>query len=82
MKLNIFSTTQSFEYEINYLEVDTSIGNFVILEGHAPLLLLLSSGKPIIFCQNDSPETFERLILANGGILKVTRSQATIIMNE
>ncbi|MBY0109663.1 MAG: hypothetical protein K2X90_00980 [Candidatus Babeliaceae bacterium] len=82
MKLNIFSTTRVLEYDISYLEVDTSVGNFVILEGHAPLLLLLSSGKPIIFCKKDSTETFEQLIPAHGGILKVTRWQATIIMNE
>ncbi len=82
MKLTIFSSTQSQEYDMSYLEVETSVGNFVILEGHAPLLLLLSVGKPIIFCQKDTPETFERLPLAHGGILKITRTHATVIMNE
>ena len=82
MKLTIFSSTQSQEYDMSYLEVETSVGNFVILEGHAPLLLLLSPGKPIIFCQKDTPETFERLPISYGGILKVTRTQATLLMNE
>jgi F0F1-type ATP synthase epsilon subunit len=82
MKLTIFSSTQSHEYNMSYLEVETSVGNFVILEGHAPTLLMLSPGKPVIFCQKDSPETFERLPLAHGGILKVTRTEATLIINE
>ncbi len=82
MKLIIFSSTQSHEYQASYLEVETSAGNFVILEGHSPLLLLLSVDRPIIFCQKDTPETFERLTLKHGGILKVERSQATIISNE
>lgn len=82
MKLTIFSSAQSQEYDMSYLEVETSVGNFVILEGHEPLLLLLSCDKPIIFCQKDTPETFERLPLAKGGILKVTRAQATIFINE
>jgi F0F1-type ATP synthase epsilon subunit len=82
MKLNIFSSTESHEYDINYLEVETSVGNFVILEGHEPLLLLLSADKPIIFCQKDAPETFERFPLNYGGILKVTRTHATLIVNE
>ncbi len=82
MKLAIFSSTQSHEYDMSYLEVETSVGNFVILEGHAPILLLLSAGKPVVFCQKDAPETFERFPLLHGGILKVTRTHATIIMNE
>jgi F0F1-type ATP synthase epsilon subunit len=81
MKLTIFSSTQSQEYDINYLEVDTLVGNFVILEGHEPLVLLLPPGKPIIFCQKDTPDAFERLPLPDGGILKVTRTQSTLIIN-
>lgn len=81
MKLTISSSTESREYDIAYLEVETSVGNFVILPGHAPLLLILQADKPIIFCRSESPESFEKELLKNGGILKVNRSEATLIIN-
>ena len=82
MRLKIYSPTQQQEYEIVYLEVETSMGNFVILEGHAPLILMLTAGRPVTFCQQATPESFERFAATHGGILKVTRTDATLILND
>lgn len=82
MKLTIFSSTQTQEYNINYLEVETSAGNFVILEGHAPIVLLLKPQQPIIFSRTNASDSQEKQTIPHGGILKVTRTDATVIINE
>ncbi len=82
MKLTIFSSTQTQKYDINYLEVETSAGNFVILDGHAPLLLFLKPQQPIIFSRTHAPDSKEKQTLVHGGILKITRTGATVITNE
>jgi F0F1-type ATP synthase epsilon subunit len=82
MKLTIYSSTQTQEYDIHYLEVETSAGNFVILEGHAPLVLVLKPLQPLIFSRTTSPESHEKQQLPHGGLLKVTRTDITLIINE
>lgn len=82
MKLTILSSTESYQYDVSYLEVETSVGNFVILEGHAPLLLLIAPKKPVTYCTFENPESLERLTAMHGGILQVNRSQATLILNQ
>ncbi len=79
MKLLIFSSIATREYDITYLEVETSVGNFVILEGHAPLLLILKAQEPIIFSRITSPESHEKEILPHGGILKVERDIVRLV---
>lgn len=82
MKFSIFSLSRSQELDITYLEVETTIGNFVFLEGHAPILLLLKPQEPIIFSTTKSPDSREKQFLKNGGILRIINQEAILIISE
>ena len=47
MKLTLVSTTNKQSFEVAWLEVNSSAGNFVMQRGHAPMILLLTSHQPI-----------------------------------
>lgn len=64
-------------FDVAWLEVNTAEGNFVMQRGHAPMILILSPNKPLIYClQNGSEES----TTIPGGILHITREQATVIV--
>ncbi len=64
--------------EIAWLEVDTPDGNFVIQPGHAPVLLILAPGKPVT-CMLKSGR--QEIIEASGGIVHITRTTATLLLD-
>ncbi len=82
MKFSIFTLSQSQELDITNLEVETTVGNFVFLEGHAPILLLLKPQEPIIFSTTKSPDSREKQFLKSGGILRITHQEIILITNE
>ncbi len=79
MKFSLLGPDLKNSYEILWLEVETSLGNFVIQDGHAPLLLILKPNQEIIFSFYDG--TIEKQMIP-GGILEITRSDATLLLNE
>jgi F0F1-type ATP synthase epsilon subunit len=80
MKLTLVSTTDKQTFEVAWLEVNSSVGNFVMQRGHAPMILLLASQQPIIYCLQNGKE--ESMLIEGGGILHITRQEATIILTS
>lgn len=79
MDLTVIGPTTKNTYSINWLEVETSLGNFVIQHGHAPMILLLLPNKDVtIFLTSGKVETFR----VDGGILEVNRHTALLITNK
>ncbi len=77
MKFFIVSLLDKKTFDIAWLEINTSIGNFVIQRGHAPMILILSPNKPLIYClQNGKEET----TTIPGGIVHINREQATVVL--
>jgi F0F1-type ATP synthase epsilon subunit len=79
MKLFLFGPDIKKNYEILWLEVEATVGNFVIQDGHAPLLLILKPDQEIIFSLHNG--IIEKYLIP-GGILEITRSDATLLLNE
>ena len=79
MKFSLIGPDLKKTYDILWLEVETSLGNFVIQSGHAPLILIVKPQHEIIFCLEN--ETVEKQIVP-GGILEITRTHATLLLNE
>lgn len=65
--------------DIAWLEVNTPVGNFVMQRGHAPMILVLSPNKPLIYCLQNGEQ--ESTTIA-GGILHITREQAMVILTQ
>ncbi|MCX5925500.1 MAG: hypothetical protein NT124_04390 [Candidatus Dependentiae bacterium] len=79
MELRIISPETQHTFTIVWLEAQTSHGSFIIQAGHAPIILLLTHDKPIVFMLKNG----KRQSMPIGrGILEVTRTVITIIMHE
>lgn len=79
MELKLVGPTESQSVQINWLEVQTQQGNFVIMPGHAPMVVLLAHNKEITMELKDGSTTLMTIV---GGILEVTRDSLTLILTH
>ena len=79
MKLLIISPFSELTFDIAWLEINTGIGNFVVQQGHAPIILTLTPNKDITFClTNGKQESF----VIKQGIAEITRTSAMLLLSE
>lgn len=71
MKLTLLKPFEKIELDIEWLEVESSAGNFVITPGHAPMILALKQNSPLVYQHSNG--TQERL-LVKSGMLEVSRT--------
>lgn len=79
MELKLIGPTSSQTMEINWLEVQTLHGNFVIKPGHAPMIVLLAPNKELSMELLDGSLT---LMTIAGGILEIQRTFITLILTH
>ena len=79
MELKIIRPTSSQTMNINWLEAQTDQGNFVVLPGHTPMVILLAPNKELSLELWDCTRT--QMSIA-GGILQVTRTSVTLIITH
>lgn len=79
MKLEIISPEQTESFNVAWIEINTPTGNFVIQQGHAPTILILSPEKLLNFCL-DSGKKESRMI--KRGIIEIGRDKATLLVNK
>jgi len=79
MKLRIISPQTDQTFDVAWVDVNTHVGNFVILKNHAPMLATISEGEEISFClQNGKQET----ITPEGGTVEVARKMVTLLLTK
>lgn len=79
MNFTVIGPTTKKLYSVNWIEVETSLGNFVIQHGHAPMMLVLLPNRDVtIFLTSGKVETFH----IYGGLLEIDRERALLIINE
>lgn len=78
MKLDIMSPTSSETLNINWIEVNTPQGSFVVEKGHAPTIATLSQDKYITV--NLEQNNQEKKIKISGGVIHVQRDKVTILV--
>lgn len=79
MEFKLIGPTSSQSIAINWLEVQTLHGNFVIQPGHAPTIVLLAPNKEISMELHDGSVT---VMTIAGGILEVTRTVLTLLLTH
>lgn len=79
MQLKILTATSKKTAQINWLEVETTLGNFVIQQGHAPTVLILKPGKEITFSLANGTKESTTI---QEGLAHITRTSATIIITN
>jgi F0F1-type ATP synthase epsilon subunit len=78
MKLEIVSSDAHNSYQVAWLELNTPVGNFIIQQGHAPMILSLTPNKPVTFRLKSGKQ---QTINVNNGMAKITRESTTLIID-
>jgi F0F1-type ATP synthase epsilon subunit len=79
VELKIIGPTSSQTIEVNWLEAQTEQGNFTILPGHAPLIIILAPNRELSMELRDGSTT---LMTIAGGILEITRTAITLLLTH
>lgn len=79
MKLNILSPTQSKSFDVKWIEVQTDKGNFIIQQGHAPIIVTITQNKELVLGLADGSTTVMNIM---GGILEVKRDAILLLLTH
>lgn len=80
MLLSIISSLEQKNIAIDWLEVNTQQGNYVIQSGHVPTVLIASPGSMISYRPTGTAHT-EQLNIKQA-IVHVTRSEIALIVTQ
>ncbi|MAW30887.1 MAG: ATP synthase F1 subunit epsilon [Flavobacteriales bacterium] len=64
-----------FKGEVNSVKVPGSMGEFEILENHAPIISTLKEGEIRIIKSNNSVEKFQ----INGGVIEMQKNKVIVL---
>ena len=76
MILNLITPFQKTTRTVAWLEIDTTVGNFVIEPEHAPMILVLEKDSNIVFCLTSGKR---EKIQIKTGIVHIKRNLVTIL---
>ena len=79
MELIIISPLAHKNFNVSWLEINTAAGNFVIQPGHVPTIMTLTPEQKFTFCLNNGKR---ESIVIKQGVIHITRTTATLILNE
>jgi len=79
MELFILSPRHKQSYEIDWLDLHTSQGNFVIKRGHAPMIIDLLPHSSFTFALENG---VQKSVQIRTGIASIMRDQTTIFISE
>lgn len=79
MMLHIISPTRSTRVEIEWIEVNTPVGNFVIKPGHIPTILSLIPHAPCIFQTSDGTQ---ETIKPQSAVVEIMRTEVTVFVQD
>lgn len=79
MKFSIIDPYQSLHFDISWLEINTPVGNMVILPEHAPMIIELSPAQELSFELIDGKK---ETVFVSHGFCHVTRHAIKIFMSK
>jgi F0F1-type ATP synthase, epsilon subunit (mitochondrial delta subunit) len=79
MKLKIISPENEHEFDVVWVDIETGAGSFVILEGHAPMIVTIEPNKQIGFCLKNGKQ---EMINCDGGVAEIDRDWVKILLNS
>lgn len=82
MKLKVVSPDPKFLKEVDavaWLELDTPVGNFVILPEHAPTVLTLRKNSVIRYCLRSGKQNSLQIV---DGLAHIKRDEVVLLLNE
>lgn len=80
MQLSIISVSRQTTYRVEWIDCNTTQGNYVIQNGHAPTMLVLAPNSTVTFLVTG--ENSSSAVAVKQGILDVTRENATLLITQ
>jgi F0F1-type ATP synthase epsilon subunit len=79
MELTIVSPSYKKTVKIAWLEIETTVGNFVIQPGYAPTTLVLAPNSTALFSVDNNTQESIPVV---GGIADINRTSATLVLMQ
>lgn len=79
MELIIITPLYQQTYHVEWLEIRTPTGSFVIQPGHVPTVLVLMPHQKVTF---GLPNGKRESLMIQQGTAHITRTSATLLLNE
>lgn len=79
MKLNIFRPNEKKIVDIQWIDIQTSVGSFVIQPKHAPMILTLKDNTEVSYKLVSGSLETEKV---NYGIAHINRDFVTLLINN
>jgi len=79
MKLIIITPQKKEEIDIAWVEIESLVGGFVILPGHAPMALTLKPKEKITICLTSGKQ---ETIIPESGTIKVGRKIVELLLTS
>ncbi len=77
MKLKIITTQKTVEHDVDWVELNTPVGNMIIQQGHAPMIIQLSSGYEFLYHISDGATESIMIVQA---VAHVTRFEVQVLI--
>lgn len=79
MHLIIVSPFAQKTIDIEWIELNTPVGNFIVQPEHAPTIITLTPGQPVIYMTTSGKE---ESFIVREAIVQVTRTAVTLLMQD
>lgn len=78
MILDIIYPVKSEQYVVDWVEVNTSAGNYVIQSGHAPMVVTLAENQELLY--KPVAQALIQKIMVERGIVTISRTGVTALL--
>ena len=77
MKLKVITTQRVVEHQVDWVELNTPVGNMIVQESHAPMIVQLTPGLELSFQLTGG--AIESILVVQG-MAHVTRAEVKILL--
>jgi F0F1-type ATP synthase epsilon subunit len=79
VELQIVGVDQKEQFSVQWVELQTKIGNLIIQPEHAPMIVELQPSSQVRFCLDN---TKQKTVDIAAGFAHITRSDVTILISN
>lgn len=79
MLLSIIGIDKKEQFTVNWVELQTKVGNFIIQPEHAPMILEIEVNTQVRFCLENGKQ---QKAFISAGIAHITRQSTTILIDN
>jgi len=79
MQLFITKPFEKINIDIEWIEIETAAGNFVIQPEHAPMIIELKPGIKAVY---ELPNGLQEAMEIKSGLAHITRHSVTLLLSE